>query len=384
MSAAFLFGKVRGVASASEPIRIAFCITDLDAGGAERALVQLVTRLDRRRWQPAVYCLSPGGVLVEELINSGIPVVCLGARSVWNIGVLFRLTRELRQLQPALLQTFLFHANIVGRIAGWRAGVPYIVSGIRVAEKRTRTHLWLDRVTERLVDRHVCVSQGVADFSARVARLSPEKLHIIPNGVDACLFADAQPCDLAPLGIPPGNRTLITVGRLDPQKGLQFLIEAMETVVAQDRNIHLLIVGEGPQRPILEQDIRDRQLGQHVHLLGQRSDVPQLLQACDAFVLPSLWEGMPNAVLEAMAAGLPVIATRVEGVSELVTDGETGLLVDSGSATSLATAITMLLRDTDRAREMGTAAQRRTRSEFSWEKMTAAYERLYESLLATL
>jgi len=195
------------------------------------------------------------------------------------------------------------------------------------------------------------------------------------------LFAAAQPCDLVPLDIPPGSRTLIAVGRLDSQKGLRFRIEAVPAVVARDRNVHLLIVGEGPERPILVRDIRDRQLGQHVHLLGQRSNVPQLLKACDAFVLSSLLEGMPNALLEAMAAGLPVIATRVEGVTELITDGETGLLVEPGSATALGAAMTTMLQDPNLAREMGTAAQNRVKAEFSWEQTTAAYERLYESLL---
>lgn len=369
------------MSQASSPTRIAFCITDLDPGGAERALVELVTRLDRTRWLPAVYALSGPGALTDELQAAGIAVTCLGARRPRDLAVVCRLARALRGFRPALLQTFLFHANIAGRLAGWLAGVPHIISGIRVAERRTSTHLWLDRATNWMVDRNVCVSTAVAEFSHRAAHLRPDKTVVIANGVDVARFEAAAPADLTPFGVPQGSRVLIAVGRLDPQKGLQYLIEAMSGLATREPDLHLLLVGEGPQRTQIETWIHERSLSGRVHLAGWRKDVPELLQAAWCLVLPSLWEGMPNVVLEAMAAGLPVVATRVEGTDELVLDGETGLLVASRSASQIESAIAALGNEFGRAQRLGQNGQNRVKSLFSWEKMVSDYAHLYAALI---
>lgn len=363
------------------PIRIAFCITDLDPGGAERALVQIVTRLDRRRWEPAVFCLSGEGALVEPLRRAGIPVNCLGARGVRDMGVIFRLCRELRRFQPKIVQTFLFHANIVGRLAARMGGVPICVSGIRVAEKRSRWPLRLDRLTNRLVRTNVCVSQGVADYSAQVAGLSRDKIVVIPNGVDFKLFAEALPLEPADLGLPAGAVPVLFVGRLDPQKGLIHLVEAARQLVPQRPALHFLLVGEGPEREALTRSISEAGLTGRMHLLGWRGDVPRLLRSACCLVLPSLWEGMPNVVLEAMAAALPVVATRVEGIAELVIPDQTGWLVEPGQAPPLAEAIETLLGDPVLANAMGLQGQSRAKAAFSWEKAVADYESLYGRLV---
>src|SRR5262249_6138085 len=137
----------------------------------------------------------------------------------------------------------------------------------------------------------------------------------------------ARPADLASLGIPSGSQVLLTIGRLDPQKGLHDLIEAAGLICAKYPRAHFLLVGEGPQRVALERAIREKGLGDRIHLAGWRADIPEILAAGYALVLSSHWEGMPNVVLEAMAAGLPVVATRVEGISELVVEGQTGVIV---------------------------------------------------------
>ena len=367
------------MSAAAKPI--AFCITDLDAGGAERALVQLVVRLDRSRWNPVVFCLSKPGILVADLEKAGVHVECLGAGSIGNLSVVFRLFRRLRRLRPVILQTFLFHANIVGRVAGRLAGVPRIVSGIRVAEQRSRFRLWLDRVTERLITRHVCVSRAVADFSIERGRLSPDKIVVIPNGVNAQRFANAIPADLSPYGIPPGSQTLLFVGRLDPQKGPWLLVRAVKGLLPVHRNLHLLMVGDGPLAAELKDWTRAQRLDDRIHFAGWRPDVPSLLKAVDALVLPSRWEGMPNVVLEAMAAGRPVIATRVEGVRELVTDRETGLLVEPESVESLAGAIALLLAEPDLGREAGRKAQQIATIRFTADSVASSYAELYAALL---
>ena len=319
-------------------VRVAFCITELDPGGAERALFEIVTRLDPTHWEVRVYCLGPETELSRQLQERGIATVCLGVRRWYQVGVLFRLTQQLREFRPAVLQTFLFHANILGRLAGWWAGVPVILSGLRVAERGKRWHLWLDRWTNRLVRLNVCVSEGVRRFAISPGGLKEQKLRVIPNGVDAERFASAAPVDLSRFGIPPGAWTLVTVGRLTVQKGHDELIGAVAPLLVDDPRMHLLIVGEGPERETLDWLIDSLGVSGQVHLVGFQSEIPGILKSCQAFALPSRWEGMPNALLEAIAAGLPCIATDVEGVQELL-GGATGLIVSPGDTAALRRAV---------------------------------------------
>ena len=365
----------------SQPTRIAFCITDLDAGGAERALVQILTRLDRARFEPFVFCISGEGELVHPLREAGIPVVCLGAKKRHGLSVVWRLSRLLSKLRPSILQTFLFHANIVGRLAGKAARVPIIVSGIRVAEKRGSLRLWIDRATDWMVARHLCVSQDVAAFSAARGGLPIGKIQVIPNGVDAGQFAEAQSADLAHFEIPPGSRTLLFVGRLDPQKGPFVLMAAARELLPRHNDVHLLLVGDGPLAENLRKWVAKENLTDRVHFAGRRNDVPSVMRAAEIFVLPSLWEGLPNVVLEAMAAGVAVVASRVEGISDLLLDDQTGLVVPPNSAPDLAEAIERLLADPQHAHQMGHNAQQFVRKEFAWGVVVEKYSAFYSELV---
>lgn len=367
--------------SETSPTRIAFCITDLDAGGAERALVQIVTRLDRRRWEPHVFCLDAGGVLAADLRAAGIEVVCLGACRRRDFLVAWPLYRHLAALRPAILQTFLFHANIIGRLAGAAARVPVIVSGIRVAEKRSRARLWLDRVTDRLVTRHVCVSRDVADFSTVRGGLPSAKIRVIPNGVDFERYANAAPVDLAQFGVPHGSRVLLFVGRLDPQKGPLQLLEAAAELFTEHSDLQLVMVGDGPLATELRAWTVVRSLESRIHFLGRHADIAGLMRAADVFVLPSLWEGLPNVVLEAMAAGTPVVATDVEGVRDLLTEGESGTIVPTNGEFPLAQAIGHVLGNREQARKMASKAQTIVKERFTWPFVAAEYEHLYAELL---
>ncbi|MCA9042141.1 MAG: glycosyltransferase [Planctomycetaceae bacterium] len=206
----------------NNPCRVTFLITDLDQGGAEQALAELITRLDRTRWSPSVLCLSAEGCLMERLRATHIPVEALGARSPSEFPRLFfRLRRHLKKLQPDLLCTYLYHANIAGRLAAATIRPrPRIFSGIRVAEKRFRSRLWLDCLTNWLVNGHICVSQDVATFSHEVGKLPASKLHVLPNGIDVTRFDEAIPFDWTQLGIPADSQILLYVGRKKKKKGL--------------------------------------------------------------------------------------------------------------------------------------------------------------------
>jgi glycosyltransferase involved in cell wall biosynthesis len=362
------------------PRRIAFCITELDPGGAERALVQIVTRLDRQHWTPRVYCLAGRGELVAVLESADIEVECLNARSKWDAGVVGRLAAGLRQFRPDLLQTFLFHANLVGRLAARRAGVPVVVSGVRVCEHDARWRIRLDRWTNRLVSHNVCVSTAIAD-AYRQLGIPDEKLSVIPNGVDVAAFESAVPTDLSPFGIPAGSRVLLAIGRLHPQKGFDLLIDAVGPVLEAHADVHLLIIGEGPQRAVLEQKIAATPHGSRIHLVGRQDDVAGLLRACTLFVLSSRWEGMPNVLLEALAAGVAVVATDVEGVRDVIADGVSGVITERESSVELGTAIGRLLIDPDLAARLAAAGQQHVRSEFTWERVARQYTQLWSGLL---
>ncbi len=360
------------------PVRVAFCITELDPGGAERALFEIVTRLDPAHWEVRVFCLGPETDLSRRLLDAGIRTECLGARRAYQVGVLFQLMRALREFQPALLQTFLFHANILGRLAGWWAGVPVVLSGLRVAERGKRWHLWLDRWTSRLVTLNVCVSQGVRQFAISAGGLPEPKLRVIPNGVDAERFASASPVDLSQFGIPAGAWTLVTVGRLTPQKGHDELLGAMTPLLIADPQMHLLIVGEGPERETLDWLADSFGVTGQVHLSGFQADIPGILKSCQAFVLPSRWEGMPNVLLEALAAGLPCIATDVEGVRELLA-GEVGIVIPPGDELALRRAVEQV-----RHQMWGIPSQKTLDAvlkRHSWEAISKEYESLFTECL---
>lgn len=363
------------------PTRIAFCITDLDVGGAERMFVELVTRLDRRRWEPRVYCLSKPGALAARLEATGISVTCFNASNLKIWSVISRLASELNKFQPWLLQSFLYHANLAGRVAARMAGVPQVVSGIRVAERRGRWRLWVDWLTQSFVDHNVCVSQAVATFSIRRSWLKTAKVSVIPNGVDFDRFANATPIDRVTFGFSQAAPLVLFVGRLDPQKAPFVLLEAFARLIDRHADWQLLFVGDGPLRDDMQRWIVQRKLESSIRLVGWRADVPGLLKSADALALPSLWEGMPNIVLESMAAGLPVVVSHVEGTDELIRDGETGLLVTPGSVEELEQKIEKVLLSGESLTSLSKSSQHTVLKDFTIESMVEKYEQLYVRLL---
>lgn len=367
--------------------RIALCITDLDVGGAEQCLVALATRLDRERFEPVVYCLGPRpesaeASCVPALEAAAVPIHCLGARGVRDaLGALRGLHRLLASQQPDLIQTFLFHANLLGRIAARRAGVPHVVCGLRVAERHSRWHLWLDRLTQRLVDRYVCVSKSVADFSHNEGGLPSEKLWVIPNGIDVQKYPAPSAADFASLGVASGRRVVTYVGRLEPQKGLSWLLETASGWLNRLPDCDLVLVGKGPDRQELEQGCQRLGLSSRVHFAGWRKDIREILAASSLLVLPSRWEGMPNVVLQAMASGLPVLATDVEGVRELLGPQADAQTVPYGDTEAWTARILELLADPECAAQLGRKNRLRAEQEFSLDRMVNAYQDLWTSLI---
>jgi glycosyltransferase involved in cell wall biosynthesis len=368
-------------------VKIALCITDLDVGGAEQSLVALATHLHRTRFIPTVYCLGPKPLGPEPsclppLEAAGIEVQFLDGRGPLAFPrVVRRLKRHFLRQQPNLVQTFLFHANVVGRIAARRASVPRVACGIRVAERSSHWHLWVDRLTSRNVDRYVCVSQAVARFSVDRGRLSADRIAVIPNGVDLERYPASNPIDPRALGIAGGRRFVTFVGRLEPQKGLRWLIQSAPNWLARVPGCDLLVVGRGPERERLERLCLETGIADRVHWAGWRDDVPEVLAASQLVVLPSRWEGMPNVLLQAMASGLAVVASDVEGVRELLGESAEPQLVRYGDSATLAERLVGLLTDRSRAAELGKRNRERTERQFTIGRMVAAYEELWASMV---
>ncbi len=260
--------------------------------------------------------------------------------------------------------------------------MPWALSGVRVAEHQKHWHLTVDRMTGWLATRHVCVSQGVSRFCQEVGGISPERMVVIPNGVDTDLFDRATALPRADLGIPEGCHVALSIGRLNVQKGLPFLLDAAERVAGQRNDWRLLIVGDGPEREWLVTRIASTPLlAGCVQWLGRRDDVPRLLKTADLVVLASLWEGMPNVVLEAMAARRAVVATVVEGSEDLVVPEQTGWLVPPRDASALANALLEAAHDPDRLRALGDRGRERVEANYTLRAMIAAYDRLWSGIL---
>lgn len=367
---------------ATSPLPLALCITELNVGGAERCLTELATRIDRGRFTPVVYALAARATganppLISQLESAGVETHFLGGRGIADLPlVIYRLTRLLKRQRPAVLQSFLFHANVVSRWAAWRAGVPHVLSGVRVAERGAAWHLWLDRATRGLVERYVCVSQDVADFTRVHLRLPKERVAVIPNGIDWSRFADAAPLNLAELGLPPGRRWITYVGRLEPQKGVVELVEHSREWLDRLPEHDLLIVGAGPLLAELRMAAARLGVGSRMHFVGFRGDVAEIMQASELVVLPSYWEGMPNVILEAMAAGKAVVATAVEGVSELLGDVAAAQTAPPADYSALAARMVELANDGAARARLAAANQSRAKG-FAWDVMVAAYERLF-------
>jgi glycosyltransferase involved in cell wall biosynthesis len=369
-------------------VRIAFCITDFDDGGAERHLAELVTRLPRDRFEPALVALSvaprpPADRLWQMVSDHRIPITFLDGRSIFSTPLAWqRLRRWLVNFRPEILQCFLAHANVLGAYAGHRAGVPHIVAGIQVAELRRGWHLALQRRTARFVEKHICVSQSVADFAVATMRLPREKLVVIGNGIELNRFLGAEPTGRGRLGIGPSRRFLLFVGRLDPQKRPDWLIERMPAIFQRLPNYDLVLAGEGPMRDRLRQLAIELGVAERIHLVGWQVDMPGLLAAADLVVLTSRWEGMPNILLEAMAAARPVVTTDVHGARELLGSDAQWQITPAANAAAFVAAVARIVTDAELAAGLGARNRQRAADYFSMDRMIAAYVTLYDSLLS--
>jgi len=369
----------------AKAVRIVYLITELNIGGAERALTRAVTRLSNSHYRASVACLYGAGTMADEIRAAGIPVIDLGARGKWDLRVAYRLFRLLRGREVQILHSYMFHADVLGRMAGKLARVPVIVSSRRNVEIGGQIRELVNRWTANLADRTIAVSDQVREVEIQRSGVDPSKVVTIYNGVDLEDFRGINPTKVKELkrqfSINMGTPVIGTIASLHKRKGHAYLIESLPLILKRFPKAKALLIGDGPLRESIRRKAEDLGLSNSVIFTGIRHDIPELLSALDVFVLPSLWEGMPNVILEAMATGNPVVATHVGGMPEEVEDSVTGLLVPPRDPEALAEAIIALLQDRERAETMGRAGRARVEKYFSVERMVHQTEALYEELI---
>jgi glycosyltransferase involved in cell wall biosynthesis len=379
-------------------IKILYVIGTLDVGGTERQLVALVTRLDRRRFEPTVCCLTAGGPLETGLRDAGIPVTAIGFRGLrpsLGLNFIFRLPAMLAELarfgrlvrreHPDIVHGFLFWAYVLAAPAARLAFVPTVLASRRSLGlfKAGKWHyLWLERLTNRLTDLVVANSEAVKADAIRQERLDPDKVLVIHNGVDLGQFSPgaAAPHVRRELRIPTAAKVVTVVANFIHYKGHEAFLSAWQIVVRKLPGSVALLVGDGPLRLASEARAADLGVAESVRFLGIRDDVTALLSAADVVVHPSQQEGFSNAILEAMAAGRPVVTTAVGGNSEAVVHEETGLLVPVDDSDAMAAAMLRLLEHPAEAAALGAAGRSRIEAHFDLRGTVRAYERLYERL----
>ncbi len=374
---------------------IAHVVYRFDVGGLENGVVNLINRMPAERYDHAVVALTDVTDFRHRVRRYGTTFHALAKPPGHGVAVYRDLYRLFRTLQPSIVHTRNIAASEAQLPAAY-AGVPVRIHGEHGWEVQDTnggkwTHHLQRRLLKPLVHRHVALSGEIRRYLEATVRVDPRDVAQICNGVDVSRFA---PRDRAvPRGGPIAERfgddvfVVGTVGRLSPVKHQRLLVDAFAAAVAVAppdvaARMRLVVAGDGPDRAMLEARVAASGAADRIWMTGSRDDVPQLMAGFDLFVLPSLAEGISNTILEAMAAGLPVVATTVGGNAELVADGETGVLVDSDDVASMADAIAGYAGAPERTVVHGRAARARATGAFSIETMVSRYADLYDTLLA--
>lgn len=363
-------------------IRLFWLQTSAQIGGTEMMNFRTWQQLNKTQFSVQICFLDDWGPVAGLYRAAGCEPICLHARqrpwpSVWR-----RLRHLLAAAPPHIIHIFGTRANVLGRAAARHCPQLRVISGQRSVGSGRRLAPWVERLTAPWVHLYVANSRAGAEWLQRRAKVPPAKIRVIHSGLDSTPFATAVPGQVRPsLGIGAQEPVLVSIGNLRKVKDQETLLQAAQRLRARGCHFHLLLVGDGGRRAVLEALASRLSVQPVVHFLGRRTDVSDILADADIKVLSSRSEGLPAAIMEAMAAGLPVVATAVGGVPELVLDGQTGLLVPPSDPAALAAALAALLQDPGRRRRLGQAGQRRLQTHFRLETQVAALEQTYRALL---
>ncbi len=364
-------------------------------GGAERLMVPILKHLSRAHFDPYVCALQSkdGNLMADELKALGVPVECLNIKHLRDLDAIPRLTGYLKGIGADLVHTQLEAANILGNISAKLLRLPSVCTIHVMPSLNVKTKTKLHQKVEWFVLRHFCdrvisVSDEARQYHIAISGSSERHVTTIYNGIDMSAFstidyAQERKAVRAEFGIPSHADVLVTVAVLRPPKGIQYMIRALPAVLASHSNTYYLIVGNGPHHGALIEEAAKAGMSERVIFAGMRRDVPRLLAGSDVFVLSTLTEALPTVLAEAMAAKLPVIASRVGGVPEMIIDGQNGFLVAPGDLDELSNACIRLLENPDERVVMAAEGWKIVNQRFSIERQVEQLKDLYLEQLQT-
>ena len=366
-----------------------FLIGSLEIGGAETQLVRLVNGLDRSRFSPSIVCLWKGGEL-EDSVAPDVTVIRAvlpqgqrrfpGGRAVLALRILAALVLTLSTRRPEVVHGYLPAAYVLGGLVAWVVRVPIIIAsrrGLTSFESRGPGR-WLGKLANRVIDVQICNSQAVADWAITKEGLSADRTRVIPNGID---LPPLQPAPSLPDQWQSTGAKAVMVANLIRYKGHRQVLQSVALVAKRHPSFRLVLIGDGPERAALVTLARELAITDNVIFAGSRRGAAELMSGFDFTLLGSSEEGFPNALMESMARAIPVVATAVGGVAELVKDGKDGLLVPYGDTAAMATAILWMIEHPDDRRAMGANGRARIAGEFSTERMVSATQGVYDEML---
>lgn len=351
-------------------------------------LLNFARRINRKKYKIIVCCLREGGPYEKKFRDNGFEVKNFRMKTLFDFWVIFKLIKFIKVNKIDIVSTALFPADVYGRISAKLAGVPVILSTRHrfedsKQEKNYRLFSWLDTLTMSFATNIIAVSEAVRNYVIRWHRINPTKVVTLYNGIDIEKYKSNKngDCFLNKFNLDKNRLTIGFIGRLVEVKGLGYLLDAAAEIIKEKKGVQFLIVGDGPLKGMLQKKASDLGINKHIIFTGYQQNVHEILGVIDILVISSLSEALPTVILEAMASGKPVIATNVGGISELVVNGENGILVPPRDIRALVEAIAELSESSDKRRIMGENGRQIVTKQFSIEKMIRDYEEFYDSCL---
>lgn len=372
-------------------IKLFFVIEGSDFGGGERVFVQIINSLPKEKYEIYLASCSNDG-FYRFIKNDSVRLIPVDFSERMNIPLFFQLARIIKQHSIDIVHGQGARAEFYARVAVWLTGTAKYVStiampveGFDVGPVRKGVYLFFDRLSENFVDHFIVVSESLKRALIFKRGIAYEKITKIYNGIETSYYTpDGAHADglkvRAELGVNDSTFVIGAIGRMVWQKGFEYLLRGVKDLLNHTGDIKLLMVGDGPLKEKFHELVGTLGIGDQVIFTGFRNDVREILCAIDVLVIPSLAEGFPMVTIEAMAMAKPIIATRIDGITEQISDGQEGLLVPPEDPSALAVAVSKLIGDRKLAKAMGLAARKKAESQFSVEKMITETEKVYQSL----
>lgn len=371
------------------PIRILYIHHTFRNQSGSFLLWNIAKRIDKTKYKVFAACLREGGPYETKLREIGVEIKNFDLKTLLDIRIIPRLIRYIKQNEIDIVETAVFPSDVYGRISARLANVPIIISTMHRVEDHKQEFMYrllffADTLTMPLTTKMIAVSQAVKQYLTTWHKVSPDKIRVIYNGIDPDIYDSSIdiPEYKRALGLHHDIPIVAFIGRLVKLKGVNYFLRAAASILKGDKAAQFMVVGDGPLKHSLIKQAESLGVSQHVHFIGFRKDIPQILSIIDILIVPSLWEGLPLTILEAMLAGKPIIATRVGGIPEAIKEGKSGILVPPRDVDALRDSVLELLKSPEKRKELGEGGKQRALQYFDIERMVRDYTGVYDECIA--